>query len=163
MNAQRRRFCFTCSPYKSHNTRDLNKPKAVRHNGAEAVDKWRKNLKQRIVNALGGKCQCCGYNKCHNALETHHLDPKDKEMTFSGLRGHPRAWLKIVKELEKCVLLCCLCHREIHADIRTVPENAQRFDRRWVDYKSMEGRVGFEPTHVALTKHCSETVGATDP
>lgn len=23
----------------------------------------------------GGKCQCCGYDKCIQALEFHHIDP----------------------------------------------------------------------------------------
>lgn len=73
-----------------------------------------------------------------DALESHHLDPTQKEMTFGGLKGHPRKWALVVIELRKCILLCCLCHREVHASIRTVPETAQRFDERWVDYRSIE-------------------------
>lgn len=141
INAQRRRFCFKCSPYKGGNRRDLTAPKPdpkLRESNPAAVKLWRQRFKNRIVMALGGKCQCCGYDRCFNALETHHLDPSVKEMSFGGIKGHPRAWAVVITELRKCILLCCLCHREVHAGVRTIPETAQRFDERWVDYKTME-------------------------
>ncbi len=150
VNTQRRRFCFECSPYKAHNTRDLTtNPVPEGHksgyqgydperSGPAAVKKWRKNLKRRMITAMGSQCQCCGYDKCDNALEFHHLDPTQKETTFGGARSHPRAWKVLIVELRKCVLVCCLCHREIHAGAREVPAEAKRFDERWVDYKAME-------------------------
>lgn len=148
VNTQSRKFCFDCSPYKSHNTRDLNKPKPkFRHNGSETVKVWRKRFKTRIVASLGGKCQCCGYDRCADALEAHHLDPRTKEMSFGGVRGHPRAWKTVIKELRKCVLLCCLCHREVHAGVRAIPETTQGFDEQWADYRTMEmaPQTGVEP------------------
>ncbi len=40
----------------------------------QAVSKRRRELRQKAVELLGGKCSMCGYNKCEAALEFHHLD-----------------------------------------------------------------------------------------
>lgn len=57
-------------------------------------------------------CKICGYSKCKQALEFHHLDPKLKEYQITNLNTHKED--TIVKELEKCILVCANCHREIH-------------------------------------------------
>lgn len=65
-----------------------------------------------IVNLKGGKCLLCGYDKCTAALEFHHLDPSKKEFQIN------KRWSmsdeSILKEIDKCVLLCSNCHREVH-------------------------------------------------
>jgi hypothetical protein len=63
----------------------------------QAVKKRRKKLKQMAVEYLGGKCMICGYNRCINALEFHHL--KDKKFGFSS-KGIMRSWSKIKEELK---------------------------------------------------------------
>lgn len=83
---------------------------------SEAVQKRRLKLKEMAIHYKGGKCICCEYNKCDSALEFHHLDPKEKEFNL-GLNGVTRSWEKNKKELDKCVLVCANCHREIHAGI----------------------------------------------
>ena len=80
----------------------------------EAVKKRRKKLKELAVKYKGGKCCICGYNKCLEALEFHHLGNKD--FGFSS-RGITRSWNKLKKELDKCILVCANCHRELHAGI----------------------------------------------
>lgn len=65
-----------------------------------------------MVEYKGGKCTVCGYDKCSDALVFHHLDPTQKEFCLSG--SHARSWENIVKELDKCVLLCIRCHVEEH-------------------------------------------------
>ena len=74
--------------------------------------KRRKRLKVEAVEIAGGKCKICGYNKCFAALEFHH--PKnDKENNVSAmLKNESRQ--KLLKEAEKCILLCANCHRELH-------------------------------------------------
>lgn len=72
----------------------------------------RKNFKTQIVELKGGKCINCGYNKCFAALDLHHISPKEKEFSFN--RSNLSLSPKILKELEKCILLCSNCHREIH-------------------------------------------------
>ena len=84
---------------------------------SQYVKEWRKKTKLRIIKAMGGKCQICDYDRCPEAFDLHHLDPSTKEMTFSSIRANPKAWITIVKELRKCVLLCSNCHRKQRAGI----------------------------------------------
>lgn len=79
-----------------------------------AVSKRRKLLKQQAVMIKGGKCQICGYNTCISALDFHHLNEKEKSFSL-GTRGLTHSWVKILKEINKCALVCSNCHREIHA------------------------------------------------
>lgn len=82
---------------------------------SQAVQKRREKLKAMSIEYKGGCCFRCGYNKCSNALEFHHLDPSQKEFSLSH-RGLTRSWEKIQIELDKCVLVCANCHREIHSE-----------------------------------------------
>ena len=56
-------------------------------------------------------CEMCGYNKTYYALEFHHKD-KNKEHIISQMRTHSIETIK--KEIEKCMVVCANCHREIH-------------------------------------------------
>ena len=70
-----------------------------------------------IKNHFGGlKCKFCGYSKLFSVLDLHHLDPSEKEYEVSKLRTYNEK--TIIKELEKCILLCANCHREEHVRIR---------------------------------------------
>lgn len=40
----------------------------------ERTTTQRKERKRKLVELKGGKCEICGYNKCIEALEFHHLD-----------------------------------------------------------------------------------------
>jgi 5-methylcytosine-specific restriction endonuclease McrA len=79
----------------------------------DAVIKRRKLLKVKSVEYKGGECQVCGYKRCTDALEFHHLNPDEKDFGLS-VSGNTRSWEKIKKELDKCILLCSNCHREVH-------------------------------------------------
>lgn len=72
----------------------------------------RLELRQRIINYKGGCCALCGYSKCLAALEMHHVDDHTKEFNISDRKAWTEA---LVRELDKCVLLCANCHREVHA------------------------------------------------
>ena len=102
---------------------------------SENVKSWRKRTKQRIIESMGGECQICGYDKCHNALELHHLESDKKDFGLGSVRANIKSWTKIVEELRKCVLLCANCHREVHDDKSKLPENYKRFDESYTDYK----------------------------
>ncbi|QIO02093.1 hypothetical protein rutana_111 [Salmonella phage rutana] len=60
-------------------------------------------------------CAVCGYNKCPQAIDFHHLEQDDKEFNISDARRGTFNKEKLIAELEKCVPLCCRCHREYHA------------------------------------------------
>ena len=80
----------------------------------EAVESWRKRKKKALVEYKGGKCQCCGYSKCIEALEFHHLDPNIKSFTISG---KSKSFNSLKNEVDKCILVCSNCHKEIHAGL----------------------------------------------
>ena len=94
----------------------------------EAVKEWRRNTKLKLVACMGSKCQICSYNRCMNALEFHHLNPNEKEFGLGAVRANPKNWVSIVSEMQKCILLCSNCHKEIHAGLINIPENFQTFD-----------------------------------
>ncbi len=60
---------------------------------------------------------CCGYNTHVGALDFHHVDPSTKEFGVSN-KGMTRSWEKIKAELDKCILVCANCHREIELGVR---------------------------------------------
>jgi len=104
---------------------------------SENVTTWRKNLKRRALQLFNNKCACCNYDKCAAALEFHHLEPEHKDFSISKAYSEPKAWDIIVKELEKCVLVCANCHREIHYGDRTI-ENKTYINYNYVDYRLYE-------------------------
>lgn len=77
-----------------------------------------KYVVQRKLDCIkykGGKCSICGYNKYYGALEFHHLDPNIKENGKQAITNIKKEFL--YEELDKCVLLCSNCHREVHANL----------------------------------------------
>ena len=113
---------------------------------SDAVKRWRHNTKVRMLIAMGGQCVCCGYSRCDDALEFHHIDSEEKDFAMGSIRANPKNWEAAVEELRKCVLVCANCHREIHAGLREIPLNATRFDESCADYKS--------PKFVGLMNAC---------
>ena len=84
------------------------------HNNYNA-DRWKSN-KKKAVEYKGGKCERCGYDKCIDALEFHHIDPTQKDKNYGNMKL--RKWEDQKKELDKCICVCANCHREIHAELR---------------------------------------------
>lgn len=78
-----------------------------------AVKTARTRLKNRAIEYKGGGCVNCGYSKFSGALQFHHLDPSKKDFNLAA-KGLTRAWSKVSKELDKCILVCANCHAEIH-------------------------------------------------
>lgn len=89
----------------------------------------RQRMKEYTILAMGGECQICGYKRCKAALEFHHINPEEKEFSFKSIKG----WEVLYAELEKCILLCALCHREIHYGVAVLPKTYARFDAALVD------------------------------
>ena len=91
----------------------------VKEKNSYSVQLWRVRTKQKLVDYKGGKCICCDYNKYIGALEFHHIDPSKKDFAI-GTGGKTRALEALKKEVDKCVLVCANCHREIHANLITI-------------------------------------------
>jgi len=75
------------------------------------IDRWIQRKKDAVAYK-GGKCIKCGYDRNYAAMGFHHRDPKKKDVDWGKLRL--KKWSVIVKELDKCVLVCHNCHAEIH-------------------------------------------------
>ena len=73
----------------------------------EAVSKRRKVVRSRALQYKGGRCQRCGYDRCMDALEFHHLTSSKKDFGISS-KGYTRSWDRIRAELDKCMLLCAI-------------------------------------------------------
>ena len=77
----------------------------------------RHRIKEQLVEYKGGKCEICGYNKCLNALDFHHRNPEEKEYALNTA-NYNKSFEKLKKEVDKCILVCANCHREIHEEER---------------------------------------------
>jgi transposase len=89
----------------------------------ERVAQRRRIIKRKLVEEAGGKCLICGYSRCQQVLEFHHLDPSVKKFQLSH-NGVTRSLARSRAEARKCILLCANCHREVEAGITAVPLNS---------------------------------------
>lgn len=127
---------------------------------SEAVKRWRKNFKQKIIDGYGGKCMSCGYDKCNSALELHHVNPKLKELSFGRIVANPKSFATIVSEIKKCVLVCSNCHREIHAGIRLCPEQREFIVPEFKRIQTMDKCPVCGKEKNSFQKTCSRTCAA---
>ena len=93
----------------------------------KAVAKRRRKIKALAIEYKGKKCQVCGYNKYQGALDLHHING-EKEFSI-GEKGYTRSWEKVKAELDKCILVCANCHRELEAGI-TQLSAVRRIEKR---------------------------------
>lgn len=94
-----RKYCIDCSP----STRNPATKNSI--------------MRRKLIEERGGCCEKCGYNRCYDALEFHHIDPSTKEFNLS-ISGGALSYERMKAEADKCQLLCANCHREEHAKIR---------------------------------------------
>ena len=91
----RRKSCCKCY-YKTINKKRREK---LRH--------WYLNIKEKQ------KCCECGYNRYPRALEYHHVE-KNKSHNVSDMINAMFSKKAILKEMNKCIVLCVRCHAEQH-------------------------------------------------
>jgi hypothetical protein len=94
-----------------------------------------------LIEAAGGRCVLCGYDRHPSALHFHHLDPTQKRYTLSRA-GHTRNFAEALEEAKKCVLLCANCHAEVERGISKIPDDllVSANDRD----ANLPGRTAFE-------------------
>ena len=111
------------------------------------------------VEYKGGKCQLCGYSRCPEALEFHHLKNGEKDFGISD-RGYTRSWKTIREELDKCILLCANCHREVHSGTQLpreiVVEKSGEFREACLPYEE-NGNPEPSPGRVKKVREGAET------
>lgn len=74
----------------------------------------RYRAKKLAVDYLGGKCKC-GWSGDVSGFDFHHRNPEEKSFNVSGLKLASISWEEAKVELDKCNLLCALCHRLEHS------------------------------------------------
>lgn len=100
--------CFGIEPHnkglKTFNEKEFQKSYISNH---------RQENRRRAIHYLGNQCNIC---KLENlplcCWDIHHIDPNKKEANVSQLFAY--SWDKVKKEVDKCILLCALCHRVTH-------------------------------------------------
>lgn len=143
-NLGSRKYCLDCSPFGSHNTRPItgdrracpicgsttNKGREKRRICYSCENKREENYKLNKIIAITGKaCWICGYDKGFEMLDFHHMRDKHFELTKRNIGKF--AWDDVWKEIQKCSLLCCRCHREFHAGYISKEEMDRIYKTKW--------------------------------
>ena len=73
--------------------------------------------KVKAILYKGGKCSICGllYNGENGSVfDFHHIDTNTKDFDISKSFVQPSLTEEILLELDKCVVVCSNCHRQLH-------------------------------------------------
>lgn len=100
--------------------------------------------KYEAVLQKGGKCEECGYDKNLSALEFHHLNPEEKEFQIDERHFANRSLEVLQKELDKCILLCSNCHRELHhpqCNMDNIPSKIENIEKLSFSNKEKIGQT----------------------
>jgi len=94
--------------------------KKYRQTHRKQMNQWRREYYQTIKKIMRGLkingCAICGYDKCDDALDFHHTNPKDKKFPLIMCNIY-RSSFSVTEEINKCILLCKNCHAEVeHAN-----------------------------------------------
>lgn len=93
-----RKSCYECIP-------------DGRSNNAALI---RRLIKKKAVEYKGDKCECCGKSYPLSVYDFHHKDPNLKDFSL-GDKTSTVKWDKVKIEIDKCILVCANCHRQIHS------------------------------------------------
>lgn len=81
--------------------------------------KWRQSTRKKFTDIKTDfSCVICGEpeNIC---LDFHHLDSSQKEFSIANAVNR-MSTTRLLKEIQKCVVLCSNCHRKVHAGLITI-------------------------------------------
>jgi len=71
---------------------------------------------RKLIETNNNKCNDCGLSNMPDGFfDFHHEDPSKKEGSISAMLSSA-SFEKVLKELEKCVMLCPNCHRKRHIE-----------------------------------------------
>jgi hypothetical protein len=108
--------CIVCGTFLTGKQTHFCSPtcKNRHHQSYEAQKRRGLARKLELVEATGGRCTICGYNKNLAALTFHHteLDTKDFKLDMRSMSN--RSFESVLSELDKCILVCQNCHAELH-------------------------------------------------
>ena len=82
-----------------------NKERIVQH------AKTHRQKRLLVINSLKKSCQICG-ERDPRCLDFHHRNPSEKTV---GIAWGRAGLDTLLKEIEKCDVLCANCHRKLHS------------------------------------------------
>lgn len=150
-NCQRRKYCFVCSPFGEHNTRQLEYDTSKLRNGRRIktcpdckeehdqkgnrcfrcfFQKRKKEVSKKVKNIVGPACWICGYNKTKRNLCFHHVD-ESKKLFGLTTRELMLKWERVLTEMRKCVFVCANCHGEIHEGLIGLKRVKTAWKKNW--------------------------------
>jgi hypothetical protein len=92
-----------CREYTRNYLKNVRRPKLI-------------ELKRLAVEYKGDKCSRCGEVLPDVCYDFHHIDRATKYKEVSCMITELYSWDDIIKELDKCILVCANCHRIIEKE-----------------------------------------------
>lgn len=101
-------LCQNCHTSIHNTLRELqNKPK-----NKQAIKGQR--VRRDLIKIKGECCQKCNIKGINDIFAFHHLDESTKEFEIDARVCNGYKYERLLKEVNKCILLCHNCHMELH-------------------------------------------------
>lgn len=113
---------------------------------AETKQFWRKQLKERAIQAFGNKCFICNNSYPNSVYDFHHINPSEKEISFGNkISSSKIGWYEMRDELQKCVMICSNCHRILHNEENDFfIENKNYFNMDYYEWDDLDYIINHE-------------------
>lgn len=120
LTLQKQKFCCNACKQREHYHR-------VKHQTNTYHSQTLRSLRRKLqlIELLGGRCMKCGYAANIAALHFHHQSSETKEFKLDLRILSNKRWDLILKEAQKCTLLCSNCHAEEHNPELYIPNIQQ--------------------------------------
>ena len=104
-------YCKDCQSIKHLEWYEKNKIKRKEqiYNRRREITQWLYEQKEKIKMS----CSICGEDR-FPTLDFHHRDSSEKEYNIGSMAHRGLSKENILKEIEKCDILCSNCHRILH-------------------------------------------------
>lgn len=134
----------------------------------------------QLYKYKGNQCSICGlsiaemvarYRTFNRMFALHHIDPSTKHPSYENLMKQKLS-LEQIEEVDKCTLLCTLCHDKIHAQNITgkLEFSVQIGERKvsqcldgWILTDELDETYTFVTNQMLLLQPCVVRVGTKNP
>lgn len=151
LTGSKKMFCSNNCKQKYHYNQEKSNPNSY---FTQTIRGYRRKL--QLIELKGGKCENCGYDKNIAALEFHHIDSSQKEFSLDSRKLSNSKWESLVKEVNKCKLLCANCHREIHN-----PEYSKEYVKSLKTKSEIKSLIK-EEVKTKQCKYCGKLMAKSD-
>lgn len=159
LNGNRRKFCSSkCSgKYSYQNNKEKINTNTYYRQLYKGISRKIKLLELRNLEG----CEKCGYLNNYAALDFHHKQESEKEFSLDIRTLSNKSWVKILKEFEKCSVLCSNCHREHHNPELSVANDIFNYIERVKKFNACLDCFKIIDTKASRCKSCSNEIKRT--